>query len=304
MASTELQKKTENRQRDPVILAHEFSKTLKFEKLPYTRFTGAHYLEQSKYVSVRFSATDVRKWGTLELIHITDMQFGHVRCNVKKVTEYRDWVLSKPNRFILWGGDNVDAWRLGSPGSPYENMAGPDVQVREFAHLWAPAAHRVLGYVGGNHERRAAIGFGDLGSLISQLLGIPYSAGQQSIDIHFGDWKPYRVNLWHGRGAARSPGGKINMLYEFMLSSDAHLCLVGHLHSSISAHRWRRISDSANLKPTFERQGGAMSSSFLEWIGSYAEVAGMPMTGCLMAAAILKPNRKWTLLSGGLDEIE
>lgn len=297
MVPTHLQKAKEDREHDPVVLAHRFRETIQplFEPLPFKRHTGMHYGEQAKYVSVRFDEKDAKKWDVLELIHMTDVQHGHVRCNVRKEEEYLEWILSAPNRFIVLGGDNVDAWRLGSPGSPYENTGEPHSQVREFCRLWAPVAHRILGYVGGNHERRATIGFGDLGSLISDILGIPYSAGQQYIDVHFGDWKAFRVDLWHGRGAARTKGAKINMLHDFMLSSDANLCLVGHLHDPICTFRWRRLRDGNNHTARFEKQGGAMSSSFLEYVGSYAEVAGLAATECMMARAVLEPNRKWQL---------
>jgi hypothetical protein len=287
----QLTKSRQDSERDPVILAHEFSKSLQIPKRQFKLYTGTHYLEQAKYVSIHFPA----KWDKLNIYHLTDMQHGHTLCKEHREDAFIEHILEAENRFAVLGGDCVDAWRLGSPGSPYENTGEPQSQVRGFCRKFAPIAHRILGYVGGNHERRATIGFGDLGSLISSILGIPYSAGQQYIDIHFGDWKPFRIDLWHGRGAARTKGAKANMVHEFMLSSDANLCLVGHLHDPICLFRWRRVRDGANLKPTFEKQGGAMSSSFLEWTGSYAEVAGLPMTDCMMATAEIYPNRHWQL---------
>lgn len=280
---------------EPFQLAHEFSRKLEIQKPDFTRYTGTHIGEQSKYVSCRFSDKQAKQWGSVELIHVTDVQHGHVRCNVKREIEYRDWVLSKPNRFMLWGGDNVDAYRVGSPGEPWENWFSPQKQVYQFCQVWAPAAHRILGYVGGNHERRGNAAFGDLGTLIATLLQVPYSGGQQAVDIHFGQHKPFAVHLWHGRGAAQTKGAKINMVHDTMKKSTADLILVGHLHDPMVTFDWKIIRDPNNFTLKLKKQAGAMSSSFLEFFGGYAEVLGMSPSDVMMARAILTPNGKWEL---------
>ena len=96
------------------------------------RSSGMVYDRETKYVSWTFSP---KQFERLELIQITDMQFGHIACKVKRVKEYRDWVLSDPCRYMLWTGDNVDAWRLGSPGSPYDQIGDPQSQVYKFCEI-------------------------------------------------------------------------------------------------------------------------------------------------------------------------
>ena len=253
--------------------------------------TQMHYGEQAKHVSWRFPSTVE----SLELIHVTDVQFGHVACKYKRVVEYRDWVLEKPNRYMLWGGDNVDAYALGrSPGSPWEETGDSQSQCNAFAEIWGPARHRVLGYVGGNHERRGFGSFGDLGTYIANLLQIPYSAGQQFIDIHFGKWQPFRIHLWHGRGASRTKGAKLNMVHELMKKSDADLCLVGHLHDVLMTFDWRVARDNQD-RIVLRKQCGAMSSSFLEFWGTYGEVGGMNPADVMMACATIMPDKHWRL---------
>src|ERR1700687_4152092 len=46
------------------------------------------------------------KFRTLELIQITDMQWGHIACKRDRVREYRDWILKAANRYMIWTGDN------------------------------------------------------------------------------------------------------------------------------------------------------------------------------------------------------
>ena len=253
---------------------------------------GMLYGRQSKYVSVTF---DPEKYKTIELLHVTDVQFGHAFCNIKRMEEYRDWVLKKKNRFMVWGGDMIDAHAAWSPGQPWENLFDPQSQVYRFVELWAPARHRVLGYVGGNHERRALPAFGDLGILIASMLRIPYSSGKQHIDINFGAWKPFKVNLWHGRGASRTAGAKMNMLCTFMRQGDGNLYLVGHLHDPMTKFMWRELRNTKSLKVDIVKVGGAMSSSFLETYGTYGEVAGFDCTDVMMARAVIEPNGHWEL---------
>lgn len=245
---------------------------------------------QAKRVSVKF---DPNKFKTVELIHITDVQYGALNCQEDRFIEFRDWVLSKPNRFVLFGGDMIDANTVLSVGSPYENKFEPKEQLLRFVELAMPFRHRVLGYVGGNHEQRTSKAFGECGSIIATLLGIPYSNGKQLIDIHFGEHKPFKVDLWHGFGSAKTKGAKAQMLHRFMSQGDSSLYLVGHLHDVVLLFDWRqkRVGDDVKL----EKIAGVMSSSFLDFWGSYAERAGLSPSDTMMARCILESTGKWEI---------
>jgi hypothetical protein len=257
--------------------------------------TGMHYDAQAKYVTWKF---DPRKFPKgIEILHLTDLQFGHVCCNVKEVVKYRDWVLSSPTRFVVLGGDLIDAANVLSVGSPFENLFDSQSQVYRFCELFAPLRARILGYVGGNHERRGVKTFGDLGVLIATLLRVPYSAGQQFVNIQYGKHKKFTIFLWHGRGAARTPGAKLNMIYQAMkeLSAGAEVTLVGHLHQGMMMWSTRRDHDAATNKVVDKKVAGAMSSSFLDYFGGYGEVAGMSPNDIIMARIDLTPDGKWAI---------
>lgn len=251
---------------------------------------GMQYDEQVKYVTWKF---DPRKFKTIELLHFTDVQFGHIECHVKRVQEYIDWVLDKPNRFVLFGGDMIDATNVFSPGAPWENIAGPQSQVYRFVELFAPLRARILGFVGGNHERRGVKTFGDLGVLLATLLQVPYSSGQQLIDIHYGGHKPFKIHLWHGGGASRTKGAKAQLISRFMDTGDAQLYLVGHLHDCIILPSIRIIRVPGANNVHMQKIVGGMSSSFLRYFGTYAEVAGLTPNDVLMLRTILTPDGKF-----------
>lgn len=262
----------------------------KLQEYPIRHSTGMHYGSEAKYVSWYF---DDNKFDTVELLHVTDVQFGHIECRVHRVQEYIQWVLKEPQRFILFGGDNVDSANVMSPGTPWENLCDPQSQVYRFCELFAPVRHRILGYCGGNHERRGIKTFGDLGLLIATLLRIPYSAGKQLIDIHFGKHKPFKVSLWHGTGGARTAGAKMQMLHRFMQEGDSQVYLVGHLHDALVKFDWRSTRKLGRNDVHMTKIAGAMSSSFLSHWGTYAEVAGLSPSDVLMARIVLEPDAEW-----------
>lgn len=247
------------------------------------------YGEQTKYVTWRVPG----KFDSIDLMHLTDLQFGHVMCRYERVKEYRDWLLAEPNRFALFGGDMIDAWASHSPGSPFEQLGNAQNQVYKFCEVWAPARHRILGFVGGNHERRAQGAFGDLGTLLAMLLKIPYSAGRQFIDIHFGKHAPFKVTLWHGAGGARTKGTVAQILSRFMGEGDSQLYLMGHVHQPMVIPTWKEYRDPGKARIATRKAIGAVSSSFLETWNTYGEVAGYSASDVLMACAQIERSGHW-----------
>ena len=243
---------------------------------------------ESKYISWDFQEAPFR---TLELVQITDAQFGHICCKIERLVEYRDWVLSKPNRYMIWTGDNIDSATMQSKGTTWENTGTPQSQLFQFCKLWAPAAHRILGYVGGNHERRALTTFGDLGITIAALLHIPYSRGKQLIDIHFGQHKPFQVSQWHGVGGARTFGTVAQVLMRFASEGDSQLYLMGHLHKPMIIPFWKERRGANGVRSV--KTIAALGSSFLENWGSYGEVSGYTAGDVLMPRCILEKDGSW-----------
>jgi hypothetical protein len=232
----------------------------------------------------------------VELIHLTDLQYGHEAFQEKRFLAYRDWMLDSPNRFAILGGDMIDAATIFSKGSPYENIAAPIDQASGLVALLKPLADkgRILGYVGGNHERRTIATYGDIGRDIAGRLQVPYSRGVQLIDIYYGEHKPFKVSVWHGTGGARTKGGRAQMLHRFMGMADSQLYWVGHVHDCLVLWDWRQQRKGKTIK--LQKIAGCISSSFLDYWGTYAETAGLAPSDTMMARAVLEPTGgKWEL---------
>lgn len=251
--------------------------------------------DEVKFIDYDFS--DAKRFPKVpkqvELIHITDPQIGSKRFLRRKFIEYREWILSSPTRYVFLGGDIIDAATILSIASPYDNTSEPLDQTDEATELLLPLADagRILGYVGGNHERRTIKTFGDAGRIVARNLKVPYSRGVQLIDIRYGKHDPFKVSLWHGAGAARTKGAKAQMLDRFMHQADSQVYLVGHLHDVVVLPGWRQERDGKQIK--LRKIMGIMSSSFQGYWNSYAEVAAMSPSDTMMGRIILEPNGSW-----------
>jgi hypothetical protein len=259
------------------------------------RLRESHVIEEeAKVVSVDFNP---KTYKTIEIIHITDLQYGAKSFKEDRFVEYRDWILSVPNRFVILGGDIIDAATVMSVGSPYENEFEPSKQAAKARDLLLPLRPRIIGYVGGNHERRTVKTFGDSGHLLASLLAIPYSCGEQSYDITYGEHRPFKITAWHGTGSARTKGAKAQMLHRFMQRGDSQLYFVGHLHDVVVLYDWRQYRSQHNGETVLKlhKIAGVMSSSFQEYWNTYAEVAGLSASDTLMGRCVLYPTGGWEI---------
>lgn len=261
---------------------------LKFPSNAFSCATRMLVHGETKWIEWDFTAA---KFNSLELIQITDVQWGHMTCKRDRVREYRDWVLAKPNRYMIWTGDNIDAATMQSKGTPWDNTGTPQQQLFEFCQEWAPARHRILGYVGGNHERRVLTTFGDLGITIAALLRIPYSRGKQLIDINFGKHQPFRISQWHGAGGARTKGTVAQTLYRFASDGDSQLYLMGHLHQPMIIPFWKERRGANGIRAV--KTIAAAGSSFMDLWGSYGEVSGYSPGDVLMPRCVLDKDGGW-----------
>ena len=230
--------------------------------------------------------------GFIELMMLTDLQFGSRGFQEKRFIQYRDWILARPDCYIALGGDLVDAATVLSIANPYDNTMQPSEQVLELVKLLMPLRGRIIGYVAGNHERRTVKGFGNAGTIIATLLGVPYSRGVQHIDINYGTHQPFKVSLWHGTGSARTKGAKAQMLHRFMQQADSDVYLCGHLHDVVLLVDWRQRR-SGKGRMVLDKIAGVMSSSFQSYWNSYAEEAGLAPSDTMMARVQIEADGGW-----------
>ena len=214
-----------------------------------------------------------------------DEQLGHVTCDEKRVVKDIQWVKRNPQCLVFLLGDTVDAATKTSPGSLRDNNRTPLQQIEAYVDLHKDIADRIIGLVGGNHERRIDKALDEGGGavrLIAKGLSskehrIPYSGGILLVDV---GWRGHvwTFTLFHGAGGAATPGSKIQRMQRNMLLTDSLITLSGHLHEEAKTSRRyvRRMSDgSIKIIKHVSLQCG----TYMTYLGSYGEIAGMPPVG-------------------------
>lgn len=230
----------------------------------------------------------------IEVMMLTDLQYGSRGFQADRLRKYRDWILSRPHCYVALGGDLIDAATPLSVSSPYENVLEPSQQVKGLVDELLPLRDRIVGYVAGNHERRTVKTFGNAGALIATLLGVPYSRGMQLVDLYYGKHQPFKISLWHGSGSARTKGAKAQMLHRFMQKADSDVYLCGHLHDVVLLFDWRqRRAGKQNI--ALDKIAGVMSSSFQMYWNSYAEEYGLSPSDTMMARINIEIDGKWSV---------
>lgn len=268
-------------------------------KEPIFRTTSSMFFDgETKHITHEFPASFTARYKHLQILHLTDVQYGHICCAVDKFIEYRDWVLAQPNRFVTFGGDMVDAYRMGSPGDGYDNLFRPDSQFMQFCRIVAPMRHRILSSVGGNHERRGLAGGVDWGKMIAFALRIPYSSGIQHVRLKYGAWgkdgrEPFRLYVWHGTGAARTEGAIVNNMIRVVGNDQAHIYFSGHLHRVLLASGVHNMDTPNGMKET--KWYAVSGSSFLGYYGGYAEIGGFKRSKLMMPLGIVRANGEYRI---------
>jgi len=214
-----------------------------------------------------------------------DEQLGHVTCDETRVIKDIDWVEQNPQCLVFLLGDAIDSATKTSPGYEGENKIRPLRQGESYIDLHKRIAKRIIGYVGGNHERRIDKALSEPGGgvrLIAQGLSsddhkIPYSGGLLMIDVYWrGHMWPF--TLFHGAGAAVTPGSKIQRMQRNMLLTDSLITLSGHLHEEAkTSRRYEKRMPDGTIKVV--KNVSLQCGTYLKYVGSYGEVAGMPPVG-------------------------
>ena len=243
------------------------------------------WLDTNLHECRRASVVLPEDWDTPIIFVKGDEQLGHVTCDEDRIIKDITWVEKNPQCVVMLLGDAIDAATDRSPGSIRENKIGPITQANRYIDIHRPIREKIIGYVGGNHERRIdkALSEGGAGvRMIAEGLStpdhkIPYSGGLLLLDLY---WRNHlwTFTLFHGAGAASTPGSITQRLQKNIMLTDSLITLSGHLHSEMKTSR-RFVKRSAEGKIKVTKQTSLQCGTYLQYIGSYGEVAGLSPTG-------------------------
>lgn len=190
------------------------------------------------------------------IIPLSDLQVGDPGFYEDLFIGYRNWILERPNAFVVLPGDTFEQQVRGNKASDYWEMHLPPAQAkRKVKSLFKPLADagRILGAVDGNHEYRAylATGHSPNQDMLGEL-GLPVEGRESIFDqdaivirIAFGEDRSshranfiYKIYLSHGWGGARKTGAHVNKTEEMAsVVTNADVYILGHEHTLYDS-RW------------------------------------------------------------------
>lgn len=200
------------------------------------------------------------------IIPIADMQVGDLGFYEELFLGYRNWILERPNAYVLLLGDIFEQPVRGNKSSDYWGIhLTPDKAKRKVRELFQPLVDtgRILGAVDGNHEFRAytMTGHSPLKDVLDEL-GLPTEGDNSLYDpeglvvkITFGEDRShrkgtgflYKIYMTHGWGGARRTGAHVNKAEELAaVVTNADVYVLGHEHTLFDS-RW----DSAYIPDNF-----------------------------------------------------
>jgi hypothetical protein len=221
------------------------------------------------------------------LIPIGDLHRGDRHLSARglgKLKGYLDWVKARPNARVFLMGDILNVASRMSKTNPFESMSGND-EYAKAVELFRPYASQIVGCLTGNHEERMYkdYGFNPLQPFCNEL-GITYCGYTAALKIRVGKRNGkndgYNQTYWgfahHGAGGGGTLGAALNKkvkLQEIVHGMDFYMA--GHDHQLVVGTR--NILIPQRDKIVHQRVHYIDTGSFLDWDGSYAESAAMPI---------------------------
>lgn len=201
--------------------------------------------------------------------HVGDILFHHV-----EFQRFIEFILEKPNRFIVLNGDLINNNLANSVGSVYEDIISPNDQIKEIVRMLLPVRERIWVMVGGNHEQRTKKEVSmDVTEHMAEKLGVPYSEDEAFLKVRIGK-NPvnskklvYSIYMTHGNGGGKKPGGKLNNLEDLSKNILADIYIAGHGHTRLGHKPVFRLPDLRNNKIVEVEQLFTMAAGWLKYGG-------------------------------------
>jgi predicted MPP superfamily phosphohydrolase len=167
---------------------------------------------------------------TAKLYAIADVHLGSPECELDEFIQFLAKIKREPDSYICIVGDLLNNATRSSVSNVYAETMPPSAQVDKAVELLAPVADRILGCVGGNHERRSRKEV-DLDPLyeVMCLLRKPelYRPNMAFVRVRLTNGKSkdsYAIMMTHGKSLA-----KRNKFVSIVEGIDA--AIVAHTHT-------------------------------------------------------------------------
>lgn len=191
---------------------------------------------------IKIISANLENFDEIEVYPVSDLHWSDQQTDEGKFLSFIEYILDKPNRFVILNGDLLDMALTVSVSDTYSERYSPSESVDSLAIHLQRIKHRVLAVGTGNHEDRVYKYTGiDVTEHLVLKSGISlerYANNSFVLFINFGkdeNGEKCRYSLFahHGVGGGRLKGGKINMVVRMNQIVNTDMFLVGHVHDLI-----------------------------------------------------------------------
>lgn len=253
---------------------------------------------------------------TYRLFPISDAHAGTKHCAEELIKRKVNEIKDDPNALWFGGGDlgefismNDSRFDIGIISDWVKPDDIVESQRRWIVHLLEPIKDKCLGLLEGNHEDSCRIHFhGDVHQHICEDLGVPNLGYSAFIKLVFSrideksNSKLILCHVQHGSGSCITIGAKLNKLQRQMLSFDADIYAMGHMHEILTITTPYLTLDKQNMIKQKVKVGAVTGS----WVraytqnvrASYAEKRSYPPTSLGAPIFTIRPDKDEITVSG------
>ncbi len=251
----------------------------------------------------------------IEIIPIGDAHSGDEWFDETLLKSIIEYVLEKPNRYVILNGDLINNAIKTSVSDTYGDN-NPEFEIKHVARLFMPIKDRILAIGSGNHEERTLRLTGiDPSRYIAVRLGLEdrYANNSFVLFIKVGRSQTYRPNhdkprqqiykifVQHGYGGGKKNGSKLNNLNAADgIIADADIYIMGHTHTPIANVMSVFLCDANNRQVYRHNKYYMMHNAYLQYGGYGLRQGFNPASTELTYATLFTQGRKRIRLSIGI----
>lgn len=247
-----------------------------------------------------------------KIVPIGDIHAGAVQCDEDFIKNFITQIANEKDTYVIGMGDYADCitqsdprWDISGLAKWVERDNIMESQRQFLADLWKPIAKKTICMLTGNHEENIHLRMQtDFTRNLCKDLNIKYAGYSAFIPLIFDrqsskESHQYIIHAWHGAGAARTEGARINRLMYLVNEIEADIYCMGHLHAKTvySADRLTYRNNKIKSTPIVALMTGSSLKSYEQGAPtSYAERAGYKPSVIGFSSVIIDPtNNKITV---------
>lgn len=225
-----------------------------------------------------------KEFDVVEILPIHDTHFGNECCDMKRYFKVRDYILSAPNRFVIWVGDLMENALPGSKSDPLSQTMTPFQQQEFITEQFCLLKDRTIAIVDGNHEGNRSLKMAGLYPLFSaaSIAGISerFRSAYAVVDIAVGkgsDGHDDRQQRYAGYISHIAKDTKNCSVTDYLEGFD--FVMFGHDHDTHS-HPREHLCYNKNNKKYWQKSIVAVDAGSYLYYGGYGARGGMkPKSG-------------------------